>query len=46
MEGESCHEYRSNAREFRKRAKEAMGETGSSTKNFVEFIIKYAKTKY
>ncbi|KAF3329403.1 crocetin glucosyltransferase 2-like protein [Carex littledalei] len=46
MEGERCHEFRSNARELRKRAKEAIGETGSSTRNVVEFVAKYAKAKY
>jgi pathogen-inducible salicylic acid glucosyltransferase len=46
MEGESHHEFRRNASKLRKRAKEAMGEIGSSTANVVEFVAKYAKTKY
>ncbi|KAJ4748224.1 Glycosyltransferase [Rhynchospora pubera] len=45
LEGERCHEFQSNARKLSKSAKEAMGETGSSTRNLVEFVRKFAGSK-
>ncbi|KAJ3681406.1 hypothetical protein LUZ60_015895 [Juncus effusus] len=41
MEGERSEEYRNNAKEWTKKAQEAIREGGSSHRNIVDFVTKY-----
>ncbi|XP_078165930.1 UDP-glycosyltransferase 79-like [Carex rostrata] len=42
MQGERCEEYRRNAQKWRKKAREAMKEGGTSYRNIVELVAKFS----